>query len=168
MTAQPLGASVSAAEAAAGPVATALLQLLGGTPADAAHLASALRRYRGTLRLEGAGTPSSLDALERVFVRVWASRQSASPADTSTHDTGRQGRPELGGVLEPADSGLMTGKQAAARIGCAVRTLQRREAAGELSPIRHGRVVRYRRADVDAYLDQCRGSHDDQRKGPTT
>lgn len=50
---------------------------------------------------------------------------------------------------------LMTEKQAATYIGLSVKTVQRRRKLGQIAFIRDG-GIRYRLADLEAYLDERR------------
>lgn len=47
-----------------------------------------------------------------------------------------------------------TRKQAADRLGISLSTLDRRTRSGQIAALRDGRIVRYRRDALDAYLDQ--------------
>ena len=135
-------------------VATALLRVVGASTSDAAHLAGAIGRHRREMRLEGSSVPPTLDALEQVFARI---------AIGSRKVTGGHSGPEIDAVSDPGDgrshespTDLLDRKQAARRLRCSESTVKRREAAGELRPIRHGRVVRHRVTDLDAYLEGTR------------
>lgn len=128
-------------------VAVGLLRMVGGTDADASHLAAAVSRHRRDMRLEGSAVPASLDALEKVFARV-----AVGPRRSTEDHRGS----DVGDVPARRDSGIaadqLTRGQAAKRLRCSVSTLKRRESEGELLPVRHGRIVRYRVSDIDDYL----------------
>ena len=138
---------------AAASAAATLLTVVGGKAGDAAHLSTALEHYRRGQRLLGLGYPDSLMVLQDVF---------AAAAFRSQRVTVGQGGSDLGpsavrGESRSHDSepmpDLLTRSQAALRLRCSESTLKRRERSGELHPVRHGRVVRYRREDLDAFLE---------------
>lgn len=122
-------------------LASALVQAVSSTPAeDAAHLAVALRMYRKQGR-----APASFAMLERVFADVW---------HRSSEVTAGQ-RGAIVAAPPPADDRsvmpetLLDRQATARRLDCSESTVKRREQAGELPAVRHGRIVRYRAADVD-------------------
>ena len=47
-------------------------------------------------------------------------------------------------------------KEAARRLGITPRTLYRFIDSGDLAAYRMGRVIRLQKADVDAYIEQCK------------
>jgi excisionase family DNA binding protein len=47
---------------------------------------------------------------------------------------------------------LLTLQDTAAALGCSVKTLRRRIAAGEMAVIRHGRLVRIDPDDLERYI----------------
>lgn len=47
---------------------------------------------------------------------------------------------------------LLTRRETAQRMRCSEATVKRRTAAGDLAAARNGRLVRYRVADVDAFI----------------
>lgn len=49
---------------------------------------------------------------------------------------------------------LLTRREAAKVLNVTTRTLERWERAGRLSPLRNGRLVRYRVEDVQAFFDR--------------
>ena len=69
-------------------------------------------------------------------------RSAASPRPTGA------ARPSIPEPLEP----LLTLNDLAALSRLSIRTLQRQIAAGQLQAVRLGRRVRFRRADVDAWI----------------
>jgi excisionase family DNA binding protein len=127
-----------------------MLRLLGGTDAGAAHVAAALARHRRDMRLEGSAVPEWLDELERVFATV-----ALGPRGSTRVQVGS----EIGDPADPTepDHELVTRQQAAKRLRCSTSTLKRRERAGELVPVRNGRLVRYRTADLDDYMTRSSG-----------
>lgn len=129
---------------AAVPIAVGLLRILGAGRSEAAHVAAALQRHRREMRLEGSSVPTSLDALEKVFARIAV----GPPRDTAGHP-----QTNVGALAVPSDDAVMPDTllnrtQAAKRLRCSVRTLNRRD----LPKVRHGRIVSYRVADLDAFL----------------
>lgn len=53
---------------------------------------------------------------------------------------------------------LLTRKEVARLLSCCTRTVTRREAAGELTPIRlSARMIRYRISEVEALIAQAEG-----------
>lgn len=57
-------------------------------------------------------------------------------------------------IPQPAEA-LLTKKEAADRLRVTARTLERWAAAGELLPVRFGRIVRYRASDIEAFIDRA-------------
>lgn len=54
----------------------------------------------------------------------------------------------------PIRPGALDASGAAAYLSVSVRTIQRMTATGELRAVRYGRLVRYRPADLDAWLER--------------
>jgi excisionase family DNA binding protein len=59
---------------------------------------------------------------------------------------------------------LLTYKQAAAAFSISVRTLKEWRAAGDLPVIERGRIVRFRRADLESYLQGCESAKKSARR----
>lgn len=57
-----------------------------------------------------------------------------------------------GETAEPGGMSLITLKEAAAHLGCSVRTLQRRERRGELAVFRNGHLVRIDERELTRYV----------------
>lgn len=112
------------------------------TPADAVHIADALRRYRDGMRTAGLAVPPSLALYEADMLTTAAIGGQPRPV----FDDQPQ-RQERGPVLE-----LLTLAETSALTGYSTRTLRRRAAAGELPTVGCGRGLRIRRADLDTYL----------------
>ena len=130
-----------------------LLKLAGATSTfEASHAAAAFQRHRREMRLEGSNVPASLEVLEAVFATV-----SLGSRRVTAGQVGAELRPDQdGGQRDHRDENegeLLTRAQAARRLRCSVSTIKRRERSGELRPVRHGRVVRHRRTDLDSFLD---------------
>lgn len=130
-------------------ITAGLLAMLGASTSDAAHLASAIAGHRKAMRLEGVGVPASLDVLERVFAMIAIGPRRVSEGHRGSEVGADDVPPDHDHVT---DTSLLTRAQAAARMRCSVSSVKRRERDGALTPIRHGRVVRHRVADIDAYL----------------
>ncbi len=118
--------------------------LLDLPPEVCGHVAVAIRHYRSTARRDGRAVPAALTDLEGLL----SERAMTRPEPT-----------ELGQLESIAESEamsplLLTAKQAARRLLCSERTLQRRVAAGHLSPVRNGRIVRFRVTDIDAAINE--------------
>jgi len=59
-------------------------------------------------------------------------------------------------MTQPNLSELITRCEVAHRIGCHPKTIQRAERRGELTPLKfNSRLVRYRRTDVDAWINHA-------------
>lgn len=105
----------------------------------AAHVATALLRYRRWLEDVDRPLPDGLAELLDATCRVAKSGQS-HPVDAATRQRLRVAR-----LLPPAD--------AAAVLGCSVRTLRRRVADGTLPARRIGRLVRFDPNDLLTLLE---------------
>lgn len=141
-------------DAALASMLTCLLGFLGGfgsVPREAHHLAAAIGTYRSAKRLETEDVGQTMRALQRVAARV-ARGPRRSVEDQRGAEVGDSAPAGDGG---PMPDTLLTRLQAAKRMGCHVSTLKRREQQG-LKVVRHGRVVRYRVADIDEFLHQNR------------
>lgn len=93
-----------------------------------------------------AGTPSSVDALAAAFARL-----ANGPSEvTEAHQGSKVGSPPVERHREAMPDDLLTRAETARRMRTSVATVKRRERAGPLPAVRHGRVVRYRVADIDA------------------
>lgn len=57
-------------------------------------------------------------------------------------------------TMPTPEASLQTAPEVADRLRVTIRTLQRLESEGLLVPVRIGRAVRYRREDVDAFIDR--------------
>lgn len=73
-------------------------------------------------------------------------------------------RPVLGAVAvartpEPGEQ-LLDSKQTCERLHCARSTLQRHVERGELVPVKVGRALRFREADLAAFIRRLSGIHD--------
>lgn len=136
-------------------ITAALLLSVHAGSFDAVHVANALGQYIQSRR--NIGVPPSLARLEALFASLGVSSQRVTAAhdgpEVGPAQTRRNRRPY--GVVEPP-AGLLTREQAAQRLGCSPSTVKRRERAGDLVPVRHGRLVRYRLADLDAYPERKR------------
>lgn len=129
-------------------VAVALIKAVAGTRSDAAHLATALGLYRRQMRSEGRAVPDSILALEKTFAAIW----HRSPEVTGGHSGSIvAGLPPMGdGPVMPET--LLDRRATARRMNCSPETVKRRERAGQLPAVRHGHIVGYRVADIDALL----------------
>ena len=56
----------------------------------------------------------------------------------------------------PPVVGLLNTKQAAARLGISVRSLQERVALRDIAKIKIGKYIRFDPADLDAFIDRHR------------
>lgn len=124
------------------------LILLDLPPEVCGHVAVAIRRYRSTSVRDGRAVPVALADLERLL----SQRAIARPEATELE------RLESMGEGESMTPVLLDTKQAARRLLCSQRTLQRRVAAGQLTPVRNGRIVRFRVADLDAAINSTLGA----------
>lgn len=80
----------------------------------------------------------------RMDVRPGAARSGQERTDVAD---GGGGADSVGMTSPPL---LLTAKEAAGLLSVSERQLRRLQAAGELSPVRIGGLVRYRRGDVEA------------------
>lgn len=115
----------------------------------AEHIARALLVYAQTERRNGRDVPIDLLDVAR-YLLDGDVRQDA----TKLGEARRAG--QAGHVDE-----FLTKREAAAKIGLSVRTLERLVAAGELSCVRVGRSVRISRADLADFLAARRRSFRD-------
>ncbi len=105
----------------------------------AGHLAVAVRLYRQRADHDGLGVPAALRDIEcEMAARAMRGQQGTPLAD-----------PWEARNAEPMNVKVLTYEQAAARLQCSQRTIKRRVAAGDLVPVRSGRVTRLLVADVD-------------------
>jgi excisionase family DNA binding protein len=115
-------------------------------PNTAGHLVVALRSYRHQMARSGMGFPTELEELEVLFARLWQGPREATEGREGSTFASHDG---TGNAENVTPETLLTRNQAAARLQVSVTTLKRREKAGHLPATRHGRVVRYRAADLD-------------------
>jgi excisionase family DNA binding protein len=126
-----------------------LLVALGGTDADAAHLAAAIRVYRDRRRSEGMGMPAAIRSAEETFAELAV---SSSPMTTRGHALSVSAQSDE--AVDDAVVGwyqMLTVAETAQRMRCSESTVRRREREGGLVACRHGRLVRFRADIVDAY-----------------
>jgi excisionase family DNA binding protein len=114
-------------------------------PAETAgHVAVALRAYRRSRSHNGIVVPAALAEIEREMSERAMRRQEASPLEdlwTVVQAT----------TVTPAQ---LTIDQAAQRLQCSARTVERRIAAGSLRVVKDGRLTRIRVKDLDEYIDE--------------
>jgi len=55
-----------------------------------------------------------------------------------------------------AERGFMTTKEVAAYMSVSASAIEKMRRAGKLPYVKVGKIVRYERDDVDAYLDSCK------------
>ena len=123
--------------------------ILDVAPELRAHLAVAIRDHVRRLRRDGQAVPADLSKLaDALLSQPGAARSS-------------QQQPPLVNVAALPDPGngtpagplLLRATDAAALIGCSVRQLARKTAAGEIASVRDGRSRRFRPADLAAYVE---------------
>ncbi|MGQ0842538.1 MAG: helix-turn-helix domain-containing protein [Sporichthyaceae bacterium] len=115
-----------------------MILVLDGQIAE--HLVAAIVDHDRLERRRGRRLPRELVELHRALTagpRVSAVSGQDLPTETPARDD------------EP-----LTASQAAQRLGVAERTLRRWAVARKITPIRNGRVVRYRLADVEALSER--------------
>ncbi len=120
------------------------LMLMDLPPEVCGHVAVAIRHYRFTCIRNNIRAPSHLVELEQLL----SQRAIARPEATELEQFASIAESE---AMSPL---LLTAKQAARRLLCSERTLQRRVAAGQLAPVRNGRIVRFRVTDIDAVINE--------------
>jgi excisionase family DNA binding protein len=132
-------------------VARALLLLLDTSPNTvAAHVADAIQLHRRRRRLEGASVPAALEALGTVFATV--ALESSRRATADQEGSVVADRSFTVDCADMSPDALVTTAQAATRMNVSPSTVKRRAAAGVLVALRHGRVVRFRIADIDSLI----------------
>lgn len=121
--------------------------MLSDTPRiDASHIAAALDSYGRELRRNGRKLPAALTELQQVMVGIAIG--SIGSAGDHTGSRVAPTYPDFHDGAVTTDT-LLCRAEAAKRLACSVSTLKRRESAGDLPAFRHGRLVRYRVADLD-------------------
>lgn len=118
------------------------------TPRTLRLLGTALEFYRRELVKNGHPVTEEVTALARHFIALGSGREVIEGHGGSLFAP-LAPVPDGGGM----DDQLLTRPAAAQRLGVSVSTLKRREAAGDIQPLRHGRVVRYRAADLIALME---------------
>lgn len=123
--------------------------LAGASTEDLIHLVRAIQTYRVAALRAGQAIPPGLLAIEH---------------SVSQRAIGGQTGPKVGTASVDRDAGQMDKElfsytAAAHRLGYSLRTFKRRIAAGDIVPVRDGRMARIRRADLDAFIDQHQGAH---------
>lgn len=115
------------------------------------HLSNAIKVHGKHLREKNGSTaPPEYPALSHYMAQQ-------ARAGKSLNVTGAQSV-SIVGIPEPsrdseqvtADT-LLTYRESADRMNISLSTLRRRVAAGDLRPVRHGRITRLRVADIDAF-----------------
>lgn len=133
-------------------VLVALLRVVGGSPSDAAHISAALAAHRRSQADEGAAVPASIRAVEQLAASVFFGSRRATEGQRSAEFDHSPRVPD--GERVTTNDSLLTRAQAARRARCSTSTIKRREAAGDLVAVRHGRVVPYRAGDIDNLGDR--------------
>jgi excisionase family DNA binding protein len=120
-------------------------------PKTALHLAKAITNYKTLYRRNGANSlPKEIDQILEVMT---ARALEGGPQGV----TKGQPRSALEGPTELPKTEVMgsvtaTYAEAARYLGCSVKTVKRRVAAGVLPALRDQRIVRIRITDLDNYL----------------
>ena len=113
------------------------------SPTDQAHVCAALQDYRRRLQANGTTMPPALiDMIANVAQRSIEGHRGSN----------------IGGIPVEADPSpvtpdMVTLAQAAQQMTCSLSTVKRRIHDGDLTAVRHGRVLRIRRDEVARYLD---------------
>jgi excisionase family DNA binding protein len=125
---------------------------------DLRHLAEAITVYRKWLELDGRAWPGDLDVLRTIRRAATTGQLADSSGQPAESGPPRQRTPTParhpdGGSEAPLASLLAT-PEAARYLSISERSLRRLRDRGDLPAIRVGaRGVRYRIADLDAYID---------------
>jgi hypothetical protein len=121
------------------------LDLSSMSPVVAAYVCGALQDFSRRLRHNGQSVPADFYDYERMFGRR-ALRPPTAPSG--------QDRTNVAPAPEPSETrpmnheSLVTQREAAHLTGISERSIRRMQAAGELTPVRYRRSVRYRLGDL--------------------
>lgn len=121
--------------------------LAGASIEDLVHLVRAIQTYRIAAIRSGQSVPVGLLAIEHsVSLRAIGSQSAPLVGEATVARNAEQVNPLL-----------VSYSVAAQRLSFSPRTLTRRIAAGEIVPVRSGRIARIRVADLDAFVTANQG-----------